>query len=136
MLLRLPTYSRFHRGRNPPSLLWIYANHRSKREHTPCGGFEYSTNSLRHRLYARGRPCCSGCRHILGSTAEGILRHYYGSTLTIGPNVNILRAGALNIRRILYATDCTPEAAHAAPVADIFSVPPRKESSVITMDLR
>ena len=56
-------------------------------------------------------------RHILGSTAEGILRHYYGSTLTIGPNVNILRAGALNIRRILYATDCTPEAAHAAPVA-------------------
>lgn len=56
-------------------------------------------------------------RYVLGSTAEEILRHSSGSTLTIGPNVNILRAGALNIRRILYATDCSPEAAHAAPVA-------------------
>jgi nucleotide-binding universal stress UspA family protein len=56
-------------------------------------------------------------RYILGSTAEQILRHSSGSTLTIGPNVNILHAGALNIRRILYATDCSPEAAHAAPVA-------------------
>jgi nucleotide-binding universal stress UspA family protein len=56
-------------------------------------------------------------RFILGSTAEGILRHSSGPSLTVGPNVNILRAGALNIRRILYATDCTAEAAHAAPVA-------------------
>jgi len=56
-------------------------------------------------------------RYVLGSTAEGILRHSAGPTLTIGPNVNILRAGALHIRRILYATDCSPEAAHAAPVA-------------------
>jgi len=56
-------------------------------------------------------------RYILGSTAEGILRHSTGSTLTVGPNVNILRAGALNIRRVLFATDCSPEAAHAAPVA-------------------
>ena len=56
-------------------------------------------------------------RYVLGSTAEQILRYSTGSTLTIGPNVNILHAGALNIRRILYATDCTPEAAHAAPVA-------------------
>lgn len=56
-------------------------------------------------------------RYVLGSTAEGILRHSTGPTLTVGPNVNILRAGTLNIRRILYATDCSPEAAHTAPVA-------------------
>jgi nucleotide-binding universal stress UspA family protein len=56
-------------------------------------------------------------RFLLGSTAEGILRNSSGPTLTVGPNVDILRAGALNIRRILYATDCTVEAAHAAPVA-------------------
>jgi nucleotide-binding universal stress UspA family protein len=56
-------------------------------------------------------------RFVLGSTAEGILRHSSGPALTVGPNVNILSAGALNIRRILYATDCTAEAAHAAPVA-------------------
>jgi nucleotide-binding universal stress UspA family protein len=56
-------------------------------------------------------------RFVLGSTAEEILRRSSGSTLTIGPNVNILHAGALNIRRILYATDCSPEAARAAPIA-------------------
>ena len=56
-------------------------------------------------------------RFVLGSTAEGILRHSNGPALTVGPNVNILHAGALDIRRILYATDGTTEAAHAAPVA-------------------
>jgi len=56
-------------------------------------------------------------RYVLGSTAEGILRHSTGPVLTVGPNVDILRAGTLNIRHILYATDCSPEAAHAAPVA-------------------
>ncbi len=56
-------------------------------------------------------------RFILGSTAEGILRHSSGPAITIGPRVNILKAGALRIKRILYATDCTSEAAHAAPVA-------------------
>jgi len=56
-------------------------------------------------------------RFVLGSTAEGILRHSSGPAITIGPRVNILKAGALRIKRILYATDCTSEAAHAAPVA-------------------
>jgi nucleotide-binding universal stress UspA family protein len=56
-------------------------------------------------------------RYVLGSAAEGILRHSSGPALTVGPNVNILRAGALQIKRILYATDCSVEAAHAAPVA-------------------
>ncbi len=56
-------------------------------------------------------------RLVLGSTAEGILRHSTGPAITIGPRVNILKAGALTIKRILYATDCTSEAAHAAPVA-------------------
>ncbi len=56
-------------------------------------------------------------RFVLGSTAEGILRNSSGAALTIGPKVDILQAGALNIERILYATDCSPEAAHAAPAA-------------------
>ena len=56
-------------------------------------------------------------RFVLGSTAEAMLRHTNGAALTIGPKVNILRAGALDIRRVLYATDCSPEAAHAAPAA-------------------
>jgi nucleotide-binding universal stress UspA family protein len=56
-------------------------------------------------------------RFVLGSTAEGILRHSSGPALTVGPNVDVLRAGALRIQRLLYATDCSPEAAHGAPVA-------------------
>jgi len=64
-------------------------------------------------------------RFVLGSTAEGILRNSTGPAMTIGPRVNILKAGALRIKRILYATDCTSEAAHAAPfavaLADAFS---------------
>lgn len=56
-------------------------------------------------------------RFLLGSTAEGVLRNSRGAALTIGPKVDILHAGVLNIQRILYATDCSPEAAQAAPVA-------------------
>ena len=56
-------------------------------------------------------------RFVLGSTAEGILRHMSGPAMTVGPNVETLAAGGLRFRRILYATDCSDEAAHAAPVA-------------------
>jgi nucleotide-binding universal stress UspA family protein len=56
-------------------------------------------------------------RFIVGSVAEDILRHSAGAALTVGPKVNILSAGALNVRRILYATDCSGEAARAAPAA-------------------
>jgi nucleotide-binding universal stress UspA family protein len=56
-------------------------------------------------------------RFVLGSTAEGILRHSSGPALTVGPNVDVLHAGALKVHRILYATDCSAEAAHGAPVA-------------------
>lgn len=56
-------------------------------------------------------------RFILGSTAEGILRNSTGPALTVGPSVDMLKAGTLEIRRILYATDCSVESAHAGPVA-------------------
>ena len=56
-------------------------------------------------------------RFLLGSTAEGVLRRSIGPALTVGPHVNILHAAALLIKRILYATNCSVEAAHAAPVA-------------------
>jgi nucleotide-binding universal stress UspA family protein len=56
-------------------------------------------------------------RFILGSTAEGILRQSSEPALTVGPKVNTLAAGPLRIRRILYASDSTAEAAHGAAVA-------------------
>jgi nucleotide-binding universal stress UspA family protein len=56
-------------------------------------------------------------RLILGSTAEGILRQSSEPALTVGPKVNTLAAGPLRIRRILYASDSTAEAARGAAVA-------------------
>lgn len=56
-------------------------------------------------------------RFILGSTAEGILRQSSEPALTVGPKVDALAAGPLRIRRILYASDSTAEAAHGAAVA-------------------
>ena len=56
-------------------------------------------------------------RFILGSTAEGILRQSSEPALTVGPNVRALAAGPLRIRRILYASDCTEEAANGAATA-------------------
>jgi len=56
-------------------------------------------------------------RFILGSTAEGILRNSSEPALTVGPKVSTLVAYPLRIRRILYASDCTTEAAHGAAAA-------------------
>jgi nucleotide-binding universal stress UspA family protein len=53
-------------------------------------------------------------RHIFGSTAEGIIHHSAGLVLTVGPNVKILPDRTLNMRRILYATDCSQATAHGA----------------------
>jgi nucleotide-binding universal stress UspA family protein len=56
-------------------------------------------------------------RFILGSTAEGILGNCGEPALAVGPKVNPLAAGPLSIRRVLYASDCTAEAARGAAVA-------------------
>jgi nucleotide-binding universal stress UspA family protein len=56
-------------------------------------------------------------RLILGSTAEGILRQSSEPSLTVGPKVDALAAGPLRIRRVLYASNSTAEAAHGAAVA-------------------
>jgi len=60
-------------------------------------------------------------RHLLGSTSEGILRHFNGPALTVGPQVKAALSDEFAFRRILYATDCSLEAAHAAPFAVAFA---------------
>ncbi len=87
-------------------------------EGDPCKTIPMHAQQLSHTLIVLGTHGGGSVdRFVLGSTAEGILRHSTGPALTVGPHVNILRAGALQIKRILYATDCSAEAAHAAPVA-------------------
>lgn len=57
-------------------------------------------------------------RMVMGSVAEKILRSTPWPCLTVGPRVAaISSANDLPLRRILYATDLTPAAAHAAAYA-------------------
>jgi nucleotide-binding universal stress UspA family protein len=59
-------------------------------------------------------------RHLLGSVAENTLRRSALPTLTVGEQV-ATSGMALPFRRILYATDCSPVAAQAAPWACAFA---------------
>lgn len=56
-------------------------------------------------------------REVIGSVAERILRSSRWPTLTVGPQVKPASSKTLPFERILFATDFTPEAANAAPIA-------------------
>ncbi len=56
-------------------------------------------------------------RGVIGSVAEQILRSTAWPSLTVGPQVPALNGSGLPFKRILYATDFTPSAAHAATYA-------------------
>lgn len=56
-------------------------------------------------------------RHLLGSVAEGILRLIQSPILTVGPHVAVPSSARLEFRHILYATDFSAAAAHAASYA-------------------
>jgi nucleotide-binding universal stress UspA family protein len=56
-------------------------------------------------------------RHMIGSVAENILRTIHSPVLTVGPHVAVPSTTVLTFRHILYATDFSPAAAHAAPYA-------------------
>lgn len=66
-------------------------------------------------LGTRGR---SGLKKLaLGSVAEEVLRMAPCPVLTIGPNATVAGSGAIEFRRILFATDFGPTAAKALPYA-------------------
>ncbi len=58
---------------------------------------------------------------LIGSVAEKILRSTRWPCLTVGPHTPRTSTGTLPFRRILYATDLTPAAAHAAVYALTFA---------------
>lgn len=60
-------------------------------------------------------------RGVIGSVAEKVLRSTRWPCLTVGPQVPSASPGLLPFRRILYATDFTPAAAHAAAYAVSFA---------------
>lgn len=53
-------------------------------------------------------------RFILGSTAEAVLRHVACPVLTVGPECVVPEGYNVSWSHILYATDFTPDTAHAA----------------------
>jgi nucleotide-binding universal stress UspA family protein len=60
-------------------------------------------------------------RHLLGSVAENILRRSAIPVLTVGPHVLTSDRVPPPFQRILYATDASPVAAQAAPLACAFA---------------
>jgi len=60
-------------------------------------------------------------RVFVGSTVEELIRHASQPVLTVGPHVAAAAAGALAFKRIVYATDFTPEAEKAAKAALLFA---------------
>jgi len=60
-------------------------------------------------------------RGLIGSVAEGILRSTRWPCFTVGPQVPSVSDAVFPCGRILYATDFTPAAAHAAPYAVYFA---------------
>lgn len=67
-------------------------------------------------------------RRFIGSVAEHILRMTHCPCFTVGPHVP---AEAVPFRRVLYATDFTPTAAHAASYASSFAERFRTEVDVL-----
>jgi nucleotide-binding universal stress UspA family protein len=53
-------------------------------------------------------------RFILGSTSEDVLRHVSCPVLTVGPECVVPESDDISWSHILYATDFTPDTAHAA----------------------
>ena len=60
-------------------------------------------------------------REVIGSVAEKILWSTCWPCLTVGPRVQPVRSTSLPFRRILYSTDFTGAAAHAAWYAVLFA---------------
>jgi len=73
-------------------------------------------------LIVAGTESKSGLsRLLLGSTAEQLIRGASCPVITVGPNVRTPPNGPIVFTRILYATDFSPEAAKAAPIALSFA---------------
>ncbi len=61
-------------------------------------------------------------RLFVGSTVEELIRHATQPVLTVGPHAPVVEDGPLHFRKIVYATDFTPEAEKAAQCALSFAL--------------
>lgn len=72
-------------------------------------------------------------REFIGSAAEKILRSTQWPCLVVGPHVPKASPDAIPFQRVLYATDFTPEATHAAIYAMTFAGEARGHLDVLNV---
>jgi nucleotide-binding universal stress UspA family protein len=94
----------------------------STESHRPADALLEIAGEHQADLIVAGTEAKSGlARLILGSTAEKILRGAVCPVLTVGPMAKMPKPGPISFKKIVYATDFSPEAAKAAPVALSFA---------------
>jgi nucleotide-binding universal stress UspA family protein len=94
----------------------------STESHRPADALLEIAGEHQADLIVAGTEAKSGlARLILGSTAEKILRGAVCPVLTVGPMAKMPKPGPITFKKIVYATDFSPEAAKAAPVALSFA---------------
>lgn len=90
--------------------------------HNPAAAIVGLAEQLQADLIVAGTHSRHGLNKvILGSCAEGILRHASCPVLTIGPKVKALRNRNITFSKIVFATDFTASAAEKAAVALAFA---------------
>jgi len=90
--------------------------------HPPARKLLSMIDELQADLVVLGTSCRTGLdRLLLGSTAETVLRETCHPVLTVGPQCEPPALGPLTFRSIVYATDFSPHAAHAAAFALSFA---------------
>ncbi|CAN5764824.1 universal stress protein [soil metagenome] len=86
--------------------------------HHPAAAIVRLAEELKADLIVMGTQARQGlAKMILGSCAEGVIRHAHCPVLTVGPKAKAPAAGGLCFNSILFATDLDGNAAHHASVA-------------------
>jgi nucleotide-binding universal stress UspA family protein len=90
--------------------------------HNPAAALVGFAKELRADLIVTGTNARHGLsKAILGSCAEGIIRHASCPVLTIGPKAKTAPSGGLSFHTVVFATDFSSDAAKQAAVALSFA---------------
>jgi nucleotide-binding universal stress UspA family protein len=90
--------------------------------HTPAAAVVGFARELRADLIVTGTNARHGLgKAILGSFAEGVIRHASCPVLTIGPNAKPMPTGALSFHTVVFATNFSSDAAKQALIALSFA---------------
>lgn len=99
----------------------VRATAKSLEAHNPAAAVVELANALKADLIVTGTHARCGLeKAILGSFAEGVIRHATCPVMTIGPKV-LPPSGAFSFHTVLFATDFGPDSAQKAATAIAFA---------------